>query len=65
MVEGTGLENQRPKGPQVRILSFPPSLNKKSPRGAIFSDHLSNVGVCACRCVCDYCCDSVSKLFAM
>lgn len=26
MVEGTGLENQRRKRPQVRILSFPPSL---------------------------------------
>ena len=25
MVEGTGLENQRRKRPQVRILSFPPS----------------------------------------
>lgn len=24
MVEGTGLENQRWKHPQVRILSFPP-----------------------------------------
>ena len=24
MVEGTGLENQRRKRPQVRILSFPP-----------------------------------------
>lgn len=25
MVEGTGLENQRWKHPQVRILSFPPN----------------------------------------
>lgn len=27
MVEGTGLENQRRKRPQVRILSFPPYLS--------------------------------------
>ena len=27
MVEGTGLENQRRKRPQVRILSFPPHLS--------------------------------------
>ena len=27
MVEGTGLENQRWKHPQVRILSFPPNHN--------------------------------------
>ena len=26
MVEGTGLENQRWKHPQVRILSFPPEI---------------------------------------
>ena len=26
MVEGTGLENQRGKPPQVRILSFPPKI---------------------------------------
>ena len=33
MVEGTGLENQRRKRPQVRILSFPPNLFRevKSP----------------------------------
>lgn len=31
MVEGTGLENQRWKHPQVRILSFPPK--KLAPKG--------------------------------
>ena len=29
MVEGTGLENQRRKRPQVRILSFPPNKNEQ------------------------------------
>ncbi len=30
MVEGTGLENQRRKRPQVRILSFPPRLGRRT-----------------------------------
>ncbi len=30
MVDGTGLENQRVKAPQVRILSFPPKQTQKS-----------------------------------
>ena len=29
VVEGTGLENQRWKHPQVRILSFPPKIANK------------------------------------
>ena len=33
MVEGTGLENQRRKRPQVRILSFPPGRFEKWPLG--------------------------------
>lgn len=33
MVEGTGLENQRWKHPQVRILSFPPGRFGKWPLG--------------------------------
>ena len=33
MVDGTGLENQRTKVPQVRILSLPP---KNKPRGLYF-----------------------------
>ena len=37
MVDGTGLENQRTKVPQVRILSLPPDLSKKySPVGLYF-----------------------------
>ena len=35
MVEGTGLENQRRKRPQVRILSFPPR-QKEALEGLVF-----------------------------
>ncbi len=40
MVEGTGLENQRGKPPQVRILSFPPKIVPEIAcyRGAIFKE---------------------------
>lgn len=34
MVEGTGLENQRWKHPQVRILSFPPET-EEDPEGLV------------------------------
>ena len=34
VVEGTGLENQRRKRPQVRILSFPPET-EKGPEGLV------------------------------
>ena len=80
MVDGTGLENQRTKVPQVRILSLPPNTQvriphavwdflscpfrqqKKTPQGSLFSDHSSNVDVCACRYVYDYYYDFVSQL---
>lgn len=35
MVEGTGLENQRRKRPQVRILSFPPFLFHENSKNMI------------------------------
>ena len=35
MVEGTGLENQRSKDPQVRILSLPPKLSFLSSFGTV------------------------------
>ena len=41
MVEGTGLENQRRKRPQVRILSFPPEL-KEDPLGSCFNSDLTD-----------------------
>ena len=42
MVEGTGLENQRGKPPQVRILSFPPKIVPEIAcyRGAIFKERI-------------------------
>ncbi len=42
MVEGTGLENQRGKPPQVRILSFPPKIVPEITcyRGAIFKERI-------------------------
>ena len=36
MVEGTGLENQRRKRPQVRILSFPPKQSIVTPTKWVF-----------------------------
>ena len=36
MVEGTGLENQRRKRPQVRILSFPPNRVSLHPWNGCF-----------------------------
>lgn len=36
VVDGAGLENQRVKAPQVRILSFPPYYDKKDPEGSFF-----------------------------
>ncbi len=35
MVEGTGLENQRWQHPQVRILSFPPRLDRRTQKAEI------------------------------
>ena len=48
MVEGTGLENQRRKRPQVRILSFPPNLFRevKSPVAIRASWSLYVLGIC-------------------
>ena len=66
MVDGTGLENQQINVSQVRILSLPPCLSgraqKKTLVGLFFSDRFSNVGVCVCRCVCDYYYDFASQL---
>lgn len=62
MVEGTGLENQRRKRPQVRILSFPPKI---SPLGPIFNDHFSTVDVFSYHYVCDYYYDFASKSVAI
>ena len=38
VVEGTGLENQRGKPPQVRILSFPPRLRRAEKGVAFLAD---------------------------
>ena len=45
MVDGTGLENQRTKVPQVRILSLPPT--KKSPGLATFLPAVLETGMFA------------------